>query len=92
MSACGAVGRRVRRKAAEPESGSAAVPDASVTVEDWQAMVDNAGPFAPLGELQQILKSAPPEAKSLPEYNWLRGFLQGRELHEEFAGVDVRAK
>ena len=92
MSAYGAVGRKVRRRLAEPEPGSAGSPDASVTVTDWQALVDNTGPFAPLSELRQILHSAPPEAKSSPGYHWLKGFLQGRELHEEFAGVDVRPK
>jgi hypothetical protein len=92
MSAGGAAGRKVRRRLGEPEPGSPGTPNASVTVADWQAMVDNAGPFAPLSELRQILQSAPPEAKPLPEYNWLKGFLQGRELHEEFAGVDVRPK
>ena len=92
MSAYGAVGRSVRNVLDEPEPGSPDNPDASVTVEDWQAMVDNTGPFAPLSELRQILQAAPPEANPLPEYNWLKGFLQGRELHEEFAGVDVRPK
>jgi hypothetical protein len=92
MSACGATGRKVRRRSAEPEPGPAGTPNTSATVADWQAMVDNTGPFAPLSELRQILQSAPPEAQSLREYYWLKGFLQGRELHEEFAGVDVRPK
>ena len=92
MSAYGAVGRKMRRRPAEPEPRAAGTPNASVKVADWQAMVDNAGPFAPLSELRQFLQSAPPEAQSLPEYHWLKGFLQGRELHEEFAGVDVKPK
>ena len=92
MAAHGAAGRRARRRSTEPEPGSAITPNAPVNVADWQAMVDNAGPFAPLGELRQYLQSAPPEAQSLPVYHWLKGFCQGRELHEEFAGADVKSK
>jgi hypothetical protein len=72
------------------ESGS--VAPSALEAADWRALVDNAGPFAPLHVLRQYFASAPPEAQSLPEYHWLKGFLQGRELHEEFAGVDVARK
>ena len=79
---------RIRsRRPTELESSS--VAPRALDAADWRALVDNAGPFAPLNLLRQYLASAPPEAQSLPEYHWLKGFLQGRELHEEFAGIDV---
>lgn len=56
---------------------------------DWKARVDNIGPFASLAALRHLRDEAPREARSTPEYHWLRGFIQGRELHEEFGSVDV---
>jgi hypothetical protein len=90
MAVRGQTERKGSRKPTELESSSAA-PNA-LDAADWRALVDNAGPFAPLSELRRFLATAPPEAQSLPEYHWLTGFLQGRELHEEFAGVDVEAR
>jgi hypothetical protein len=90
MAVRGQAERKRSRKPTEPEPGS--VAPGAFDAADWKALVDNAGPFAPLDLLRQYLESAPPEAQSLPEYHWLKGFLQGRELHEEFAGVDVGAR
>lgn len=90
MAVRGRTERKRSRESTELEYSSDA-PNA-LDAADWRAMVDNAGPFAPLSELRRYLASAPPEAQSLPEYHWLTGFLQGRELHEEFAGIDVEAR
>jgi hypothetical protein len=59
-------------------------------VQDWLALVENSGPFAPLSLLRGHLEQAPPAARTCAEYHWLRGLIQGRELHEEFGGVDVK--
>lgn len=56
---------------------------------DWKARVDNIGPFGSLADLRALRDEAPREARRTPEYHWLRGFIQGRELHEEFGGTDV---
>lgn len=69
------------------------MPKAAVTVdlctEDWIAMADNVGPFAPLPVLTEILEQAPRDAKNTLEYAWLKGLIEGRQIHEEFGGVDV---
>lgn len=68
---------------------AATPPAARAAATDWKASVDNIGPFAPLAALRRLRDEAPHEARFTPEYHWLRGFIQGRELHEEFGGVDV---
>lgn len=74
---------------AEPEACPATPADPALVAADWKALVDNVGPFAPLSALREYLERAPVEARSLPEYQWLKGFVAGREMHEEFAGTDV---
>lgn len=58
--------------------------------QDWKAVVENAGPFAPLSVLRAHLAQAPRAARVCAEYHWLTGLIQGRELHEELGGPDVK--
>lgn len=79
-------------RSSREKRGQAERPPGRTTrrVQDWLALVENTGPFAPLSLLRGHLEQAPPAARACAEYHWLKGLIQGRELHEEFGGVDVK--
>lgn len=60
-----------------------------MTIQDWEALVDNVGPFADLSILKGYLQDAPSASKKSRKYSWLQGLIAGREMHEEFGGIDV---
>jgi hypothetical protein len=54
---------------------------------NWLAEIDMKGPAAPLQWLEDHIEHAPESIKNHPDFNYFRGFLDGRILHEELGGV-----
>lgn len=57
------------------------------SVQDWQDGLDRQGPFAPLAQLRDGLRTAPEGAEATPEYAYLEGLIAGRAIFEELGGV-----
>jgi len=47
----------------------------------WRRKVRRIHLYAPLEQLQEMLKTAPRQAYGSIEHTWLRGFTHGREIH-----------
>ena len=54
---------------------------------NWIAELDMRGPAMDLQWLENHIKNAPEGIKNHQDYQYFRGFLDGRILHEELGGI-----
>lgn len=54
---------------------------------EWIAELDMKGPAANLRWLEDHIQNAPESLKNHPDYQYFKGFLDGRILHEELGGI-----
>lgn len=56
-------------------------------IEDFTEEFNNAGPFASLHILRDILDRVSDDCKNTSEYRYFEGMIHGRSIHEELGGI-----